>query len=47
MKGQDAAVLAALLRMKQEGYQPERDIIVAFTAGEESGGEAQRGRIFC
>ena len=39
MKGQDAAVLAALLRMKQEGYQPERDIIVAFTAGEESGDE--------
>jgi acetylornithine deacetylase/succinyl-diaminopimelate desuccinylase-like protein len=39
MKGQDAAVLAALLRMKREGFQPERDIIVAFTAGEESGDE--------
>ena len=39
MKGQDAAVLAALLRMKSEGYRPERDIIVAFTADEESGGE--------
>jgi len=39
MKGQDAAVLAALLRMKREGYKPKRDIIVAFTADEESGGE--------
>ena len=39
MKGQDAAVLAALLRMKHEGFQPERDIIVAFTSGEESGDE--------
>jgi acetylornithine deacetylase/succinyl-diaminopimelate desuccinylase-like protein len=39
MKGQDAAVLAALLRMKSEGYIPQRDIIVAFTADEESGGE--------
>jgi len=39
MKGQDAAVLEALLRMKSEGYIPERDIIVAFTADEESGGE--------
>ena len=39
MKGQDAAVLAALLRMKSEGFVPERDIVVAFTADEESGGE--------
>ena len=39
MKGQDAAVLAALLRMKKEGFTPGRDIIVAFTAGEESGDE--------
>src|ERR1700761_6948798 len=39
MKGQDAAVFAALLRMKREGYQPKSDIIVAFTADEESGGE--------
>ncbi len=39
MKGQDAAVLAALLRMKSEAFIPERDIIVAFTADEESGGE--------
>jgi acetylornithine deacetylase/succinyl-diaminopimelate desuccinylase-like protein len=39
MKGQDAAVLAALLRLKAEGFIPERDIVVAFTADEESGGE--------
>ncbi len=39
MKGQDAAVLAALLDLKSEGFAPERDIIVAFTADEESGGE--------
>jgi acetylornithine deacetylase/succinyl-diaminopimelate desuccinylase-like protein len=39
MKGQDAAVLAALLRMKSEHFIPERDIVVAFTADEESGGE--------
>jgi len=39
MKGQDAAVLAALLQFKHEGFVPDRDIIVAFTAGEESGDE--------
>jgi acetylornithine deacetylase/succinyl-diaminopimelate desuccinylase-like protein len=39
MKGQDAAVLASLLRMKREGFKPDRDIIVAFTSGEESGDE--------
>lgn len=40
MKGQDAAVLAALIRLKREGYVPERDIIVAFTADEEAGGDS-------
>ena len=39
MKGQDAAVLAALLRLKSEHFIPRRDIVVAFTADEESGGE--------
>ena len=39
MKGQDAAVFAALLRMKSEHFTPERDIVVAFTADEEAGGE--------
>jgi len=40
MKGQDAAVLASLIRLEQEGYVPDRDIIVAFTADEEAGGDA-------
>jgi acetylornithine deacetylase/succinyl-diaminopimelate desuccinylase-like protein len=36
MKDSDAAVLTTLIRLKQEGYVPDRDIIVAFTADEES-----------
>lgn len=40
MKGQDAATLTALIRLKTEGYKPDRDIIVAFTADEEAGGDA-------
>jgi acetylornithine deacetylase/succinyl-diaminopimelate desuccinylase-like protein len=39
MKGQDASTLTALSRLKKEGYVPDRDIIVAFTADEEAGGE--------
>jgi len=38
MKGEDANAAAALLRLKREGFVPSRDIIVAFTANEESGG---------
>jgi acetylornithine deacetylase/succinyl-diaminopimelate desuccinylase-like protein len=38
MKGEDANVAAALLRIKREHYLPARDIIVAFTPDEESGG---------
>jgi acetylornithine deacetylase/succinyl-diaminopimelate desuccinylase-like protein len=38
MKGQDAAVLTALIRMRQEGVVPAREIIVAFTSDEESRG---------
>ncbi len=38
MKGQDAAVLTSLIRLKQEGVVPARDIIAAFTADEEGGG---------
>src|SRR3984957_333623 len=38
MKGEDANVAAALLRLKREGYTPARDIIVAFTPDEEAGG---------
>jgi acetylornithine deacetylase/succinyl-diaminopimelate desuccinylase-like protein len=39
MKGEDANVAAALLRLKREAYRPARDIVVAFTADEEAGGE--------
>src|SRR5215469_1331979 len=35
MKDQATAVLATLLRLKKEGFVPDRDIIVAFTADEE------------
>ena len=37
MKGQDAAVLTTLIRLKEEGVVPARDIIAAFTADEEGG----------
>jgi acetylornithine deacetylase/succinyl-diaminopimelate desuccinylase-like protein len=37
LKGEDSAILIALMRMKREGFRPERDIIVAFTADEEAG----------
>ena len=38
MKDGDAAWVAALLRMKQEGVTPDGDYILALTAGEEGGG---------
>lgn len=37
MKNGDAIMVATLLQMKQEGYHPARDIILALTADEESG----------
>src|ERR1700761_1402952 len=37
MKDEDAAVAASLIRLKQEGFVPNRDIIAAFTADEEVG----------
>ena len=37
MKNGDAAVAASLIRLKQEGFTPNRDIIAAFTADEEVG----------
>lgn len=40
MKGQDVAMAVALMRLKQEGFKPARDLIVAFTADEEAGGDA-------
>lgn len=40
MKDGDAAMLETLLRLRREGFVPERDIIVAFTADEEAGGDS-------
>jgi acetylornithine deacetylase/succinyl-diaminopimelate desuccinylase-like protein len=40
MKGQDVAMAVALMRLKQEGFQPAHDLVVAFTADEEAGGDA-------
>ena len=37
MKSDDAIMIATLLRLKREGYQPGRDIILALTSDEESG----------
>lgn len=37
MKDSDVAVMASLIRLKKEGYVPERDIIAAFTSDEEGG----------
>jgi acetylornithine deacetylase/succinyl-diaminopimelate desuccinylase-like protein len=37
MKDQCAAMVAGLVRLRQEGYVPDRDIITAFTADEEVG----------
>src|SRR6202011_165426 len=37
MKDGDAIMVATLIRMKKEGYQPDRDIILALTADEEGG----------
>ena len=37
MKGEDAAILAAVIRLKREGFVPARDLILAFTSDEESG----------
>lgn len=37
MKDEDAAVAASLIRLRKEGFVPDRDIVVAFTADEEVG----------
>ncbi len=37
MKDGDAIMVTTLIRMKKEGYQPDRDIILALTADEEGG----------
>jgi acetylornithine deacetylase/succinyl-diaminopimelate desuccinylase-like protein len=40
MKGDDAALVTNLMRLKQERFVPDRDIVVALTADEEAGGDA-------
>ncbi|MDP9008472.1 MAG: M20/M25/M40 family metallo-hydrolase [Pseudomonadota bacterium] len=40
MKDGDAALVETLIRLKREHYVPDRDLIVAFTADEEAGGDA-------
>jgi acetylornithine deacetylase/succinyl-diaminopimelate desuccinylase-like protein len=40
MKGDDAALVTNLMRLKQEHFVPDRDIVVALTADEEAGGDA-------
>jgi len=40
MKNGDAALVETLIRLKREGFVPDRDIICAFTADEEPGGDA-------
>ena len=40
MKDGIAAMMETLIRLKREHYVPSRDIIVAFTADEEAGGDA-------
>ena len=37
MKGSDATLVTAFVRLKREGYQPNRDLILALTADEEGG----------
>jgi acetylornithine deacetylase/succinyl-diaminopimelate desuccinylase-like protein len=40
MKDGDAALVESLIRLKREKFTPDRDVIVAFTADEEAGGDA-------
>jgi acetylornithine deacetylase/succinyl-diaminopimelate desuccinylase-like protein len=40
MKDGDAALAESLVRLKREHYVPERDLIFAFTADEEAGGDS-------
>ena len=40
MKDGDAAMLESLIRLHRERFRPARDLIVAFTADEEAGGDA-------
>lgn len=37
VKNEDASLIANVIRLKKEGYKPNRDIIIALTADEETG----------
>jgi acetylornithine deacetylase/succinyl-diaminopimelate desuccinylase-like protein len=39
MKGSAATAIAALLRLKKDGWRPDRDVILALTSGEEGGSD--------
>ena len=39
MKDGDAILVTTLMRLKREGYRPDRDVIVALTAAEEGGAD--------
>jgi len=39
VKDGDAILVATLVRLKQEGYRPNRDLILALTSGEEGGSD--------
>jgi acetylornithine deacetylase/succinyl-diaminopimelate desuccinylase-like protein len=39
IKDGDAILVATLVRLKQEGYKPNRDVLVALTTGEEGGSD--------
>ncbi len=40
MKDGDAALVESLIRLKREKFRPDHDLIVAFTADEEAGGDS-------
>jgi acetylornithine deacetylase/succinyl-diaminopimelate desuccinylase-like protein len=40
IKNEVAILSANLIRLKQEGFKPDRDIILAFNTDEEAGGDA-------
>lgn len=40
MKNGDAALVETLIRLRRESFVPDRDVICAFTADEEAGGDA-------
>lgn len=43
IKGEGVNLLVNIMRLKREGYRPDRDLIVALTDGEEAGGDNFNG----